>query len=131
MKDKTMTDVLLICKGWFNKQKYETTLDALNAYYHKYYGCEDIMMDKPFAEYMFLRPLALAAIEKKPAIARYIFDPIYSPLDNKGQFGEIMYDRLMGLIQMIEKGMFDLSEYEEMFQAAEACHYEDETIGII
>ena len=64
-------------------------------------------------------------------IARYIFDPIYSPLDNNQSFGEIMYDRLMGLIQMIDKDTFDLSRYQEMFQKAEACNYKDDTIGII
>ena len=131
MKDKTLTDILLICKGWYNKTLYHNTLEAFNAYYHKYYGCEDIIMDKAFAEYLFLRPLALYAIEAKPKIARYIFDPIYSPLDNKQPFGEIMYNRLMGLIQMIDKDTFDLSRYQEMFQKAEACHYKDETIGII
>ena len=131
MDFETMTDILLICKCWYDKTKYNDVLEALNAYYHKHYGCEDIIMDKAFAEYLFLRPLALHAIEVKPKIARYIFDPIYSPLDNNQPFGEIMYDRLMGLIQMIEKGMFDLSEYEEMFIKAEECNYEDESIGII
>ena len=131
MKDKTLTDILLICKGWYNKTLYHNTLEAFNAYYHKYYGCEDIIMDKAFAEYLFLRPLALHAIEIKPKIARYIFDPIYSPLDNKQPCGEIMYDRLMGLIQMIDKDTFDLSRYQGMFQKAEACNYKDDTIGII
>ena len=42
-----------------------------------------------------------------------------------------MYDRLIGLIQMIENGMFDLFEYEYMFVKAEECNYEDESIGII
>ena len=42
-----------------------------------------------------------------------------------------MYERLMGVIQMIEHGMFDLSDYQYMFQKAEECKYEDETIGII
>lgn len=131
MKDKTMTDILLICKGWYNKKLYNNTLEAFNAYYHKYYGCEDITMDKAFAEYLFLRPLALKAIEIKPVLARYIFDPIYSAIDNKKPFSETMYDRLIGLIQMIEKGMFDLSEYDDMFMKAKECNYEDETIGII
>ena len=131
MDFETMTDILLICKGWYDKTKYNDVLEALNAYYHKHYGCEDIIMDKAFAEYLFLRPLALHAIEVKPKIARYIFDPIYSPLDNNQSFGEIMYDRLMGLIQMIDKDTFDLSRYQEMFQKAEACQYKDDTIGII
>lgn len=132
MRDKTLTDVLLICKGWYNKQLYKNELEALNAYYHKYYGCEDITMDKAFAEYLFLRPIALKAIEVKPCLARYIFEPICSKnIENKQYFAEIMYDRLMGLIQMIEHGVFDLSEYEDMFEKAKACNYEDETIGII
>ena len=131
MDFETMTDILLICKGWYDKTKYNGVLEAFNAYYHKHYGCEDIIMDKEFAEYLFLRPLALHAIEVKPKLARYIFDPIYHPLDINQPFGEIMYDRLMGLIQMIDKDTFDLSRYQEMFQKAEACNYKDDTIGII
>ena len=131
MKDKTLTDILVICKGWYNKELYNNPLEAMDSYYHKYYGCEDIVMDKAFAEYLFLRPLALKAIETKPTLARYIFKPQFSGFDNKETFSEIMYDRLMGLIQMIEHGMFDLSEYEDMFEKAKACDYEDETIGII
>ena len=131
MKDKTLTDILVICKGWYNKKLYNNPLEAMNAYYHKYYGCEDIVMDKAFAEYLFLRPLALEAIKIKPVLARYIFEPQFSVLSKNEPFAEVMYDRLMGLIQMIEHGMFDLSEYEDMFENAKACNYEDETIGII
>lgn len=131
MKDKTLTDILVIAKGWYNKKLYKNPLEAFNAYYHKYYGCEDITMDKAFAEYLFLRPVALKAIEVKPALARYIFEPQFSGFDNKETFSEIMYDRLMGLIQMIEHGVFDLSEYEDMFEKARACKYEDDEIGII
>lgn len=131
MHDKTLTDILMICKGWYNKKLYHNPLEAFNAYYHKHYGCENITMDKAFAEYLFLRPLALKAIEIKPSLARYIFEPTYSIIDNKEPFSEIMYDRLMGLIQMIKKDMFDFSEYEEMFTRAEECNYEDESIGII
>lgn len=88
-------------------------------------------MDKAFVEYLFLRPIALKAIEIKPTLARYIFEPTYSIINNKEIFSEVMYDRLMGLIQMVEKDMFDLSEYEEMFKKAEECDYEDESIGVI
>ena len=131
MKDKTLTDILLICKGWYNKNLYHTRLEALNAYYHKYYGCEDITMDKTFAESLFLRELALKAMEVKPTLTRYIFEPICGIIDNKEQFSEIMYDRLMGLIEMIEHDTFDLSEYDNMFAKAKECNYEDESIGII
>ena len=131
MKDKTITDVLLICKGWYNKKLYHNILEALNAYYHKYYGHENIIVDKAFAIFLFLRPLALKAIEIKPILARYIFEPQYSFIGNEEKFSEVMYDRLLGLIQMIETGMFDLSEYKNMFVKAEECNYEDESIGII
>lgn len=36
MKDKTLTDIMLICKGWYNTEKYHSILEALNGYYHKY-----------------------------------------------------------------------------------------------
>ena len=88
-------------------------------------------MDKAFAVFLFLKPLALRAIEIKPSLANYIFEPLYSVIDNKGIFSEVMYDRLICLIQMIETEMFDLSEYEDMFAKAEECNYEDESIGII
>ena len=88
-------------------------------------------MDKAFAIFLFLKPLALRAIEIKPSLARYIFEPQYSIIDNKGIFSEVMYDRLICLVQTIETGMFDLSEYKNMFAKAEECNYEDESIGII
>lgn len=131
MKDKTLTDILLICKGWYNKKLYHNILEALNAYYHKYYGCENITMDKAFAIFLFLKPLTLKAIEIKPSLAIYIFEPQCSLINNKEIFSEVMYDRLLGLIQMIETGMFDLSEYTDIFTKAEECNYEDESIGII
>lgn len=49
----------------------------------------------------------------------------------KELFVDVMYERLIGVIQMIEHDMFDLSGYQYMFQKAEECKYEDETIGII
>ena len=49
-------DILLICKGYYNKEKYKSILDAFNAYYHREYGCEDITMDERFAVNLFLKP---------------------------------------------------------------------------
>ena len=87
MKDKTLTDVLLICKGWYNKKLYHNILEDLNAYYHKYYGCEDITMDKQFAMQLFLQPLVLKAIEIKPILAKYIFEPICN-YENNNETGK-------------------------------------------
>ena len=130
MEDTTLTDVLLICRGWYNSNLYDDCFEAFNAYYHKYYGFKDITMDKSFAEYLFLRPLALKAIELDPTLAKYIFEPT-SIIDNKKSFSEVMYNRSLQLIQMIKKDTFDLSRYDDMFKKAEDCNYEDESIGII
>lgn len=48
MDDKLAKDILLICKHRFNTEKYTTALDAMNAYYHKHYGNEDLVMDYKF-----------------------------------------------------------------------------------
>lgn len=131
MDDKTLKDILVICKGWYNKEKYPNALKAMNAYYHKYYGCEDIEMDKAFAIHLFLTPLVLKAIKIEPTLARYIFEPSYSIVNNNENYVDIMYSRMLALIQMIEHNTFDLSDYEEMFNKAEKNHYTDKTIGII
>ena len=52
-------------------------------------------------------------------------------ISSKDVFSEVMYDRLLGLIHMIEKDMFDLSEYVDMFVKAVDCDYKDDSIGII
>lgn len=57
MKDKTHgKDIMLLCKGWYDKEKYKTTKDVLIAYYHKHYGCEDITPDYRFINQVLLRP---------------------------------------------------------------------------
>lgn len=136
MDNKTLTDILLICKGWYDKTKYKNILEALNGYYHKYYGCEDIVMDKAFANRLFLQPLVLEAVNRDPKLARYLFEPSYSIIDNNENFVDVMYDRLIGLIQMIEHNTFDLSEYQEMFNEYKYYNSEDkveyyERLGVI
>lgn len=37
----TAKDVILLCKGWYNKEKYPTVLEALKQYYRKNY-CNDM-----------------------------------------------------------------------------------------
>ena len=36
----TAKDVILLCKGWYDRNKYPTKLDALKEYYRKYYSTE-------------------------------------------------------------------------------------------
>lgn len=37
----TAKDVILLCKGWYDKEKYPTILEALKQYYRKNY-CDDM-----------------------------------------------------------------------------------------
>lgn len=131
MENKTLTDIYLICKGWYNKKLYDDELEAMNAYYHKHYsGCDDVVMDTSFALHLFLKPLALEIINKKPDKARFLFMDV-TLNENTEPFPNVMYRRIMHMIIQCTIGTFNLSEYEEMFDAAKECNYEDETLGII
>ena len=128
---ENLTDIYLICKGWYNKKLYGDELEAMNAYYHKHYpGCDDIVMDIPFALHLFLKPLALEIIKREPDKARFLFVDVLLN-ENNQLFADVMYRRMMYMISECMVGTFDLSEYEDMFTKARACKYEDETIGII
>ena len=52
--DKTLKEVVLIIKGWYDDEKYKTTFEALTAYYHKYYGCDDYIVTRGFISHLFL-----------------------------------------------------------------------------
>lgn len=131
MDEKTMTDILLICKGWYNKKKYKTVLDAMNAYYHKYYGNEDMTMAKGFALELFLYPLAKEIIKKCPNMINVVFCTLNFADPQNGSFIDTMYARICSLIFSVKQDVFDLAEYEEMFKAAKEKGYADTTIGII
>lgn len=49
-------DIMLICKGWYDDEKYKTLKDALLTYYHKNYGCEDIDLDYDGINQILLKP---------------------------------------------------------------------------
>ena len=130
-ENKQLTDIYLICKGWYNKKLYGDELEAMSAYYHKHYsGCDDIVMDIPFALHLFLKPLTLEIINRDPDKVRFLFmDALLN--ENNKLFADVMYRRIMYMISQCTVGTFDLSEYEDMFAKARACRYEDETLGII
>lgn len=130
-ENKQLTDIYLICKGWYNKKLYGDELEAMNAYYHKHYlGCDDIVMDIPFALHLFLKPLTLEIINRDPDKARFLFMDVLLN-ENNQLFADVMYRRIMYMISQCTIGMFNLSEYVDMFTKAKTCRYEDETLGII
>lgn len=133
MTDNTLIDIMLICKGWYNKQLYKDKLSAIQAYYDKYYtyGESQVELTKDFALHLFLEPLVSEAIKKDPNLIYYIFNRNRNEINCK-DFVTEMYDRCLTLIANIKKDTFEFDEkYLDMFEKAKKCNYEDETIGII
>lgn len=122
---------MLICKGWYNEDKYTSVLEALKAYYHKNY-CDDVEMDKEFALSLFLQPLAVEAIKRKPSLINYLFNRSFGKFtENTTPFVDVLYNRIITLICMIDSNVFDTSSYAKMFEKAKASEYEEKSIGIV
>ena len=133
MKYNTLIDIMLICKGWYNKQLYKDKLSAMQAYYDKYYtyGESQVELTKDFALHLFLQPLVSEAIKRSPNLIYYVFNGNRNDINCK-DFTTEMYDRCLTLIANIKKDTFEFDEkYLDMFEKAKKCNYEDETIGII
>ena len=125
-------DILLICKGWYS-DKYEDVLEAFNAYYHREYGCEDIIMDKRFALELFLKPTIIEMSKCSPSIIRNLFSPtcMESDIEYSKGFTNIMYDRCVtALCQMPINDKVNLSDYVEMLNSIRR-EVADWNIGII
>lgn len=133
MTDNTLIDIMLICKGWYNKELYKDKLSAMQAYYDKYYtyGESQVELTKDFALHLFLEPLVSEAIKRTPNLIYYIFNRNRNDINCK-DFTTEMYNRCLTLIANIRKDTFEFDEkYLDMFEKAKKCNYEDETIGII
>ncbi len=131
--DNTLIDIMLICKGWYNKQLYKDKLSAMQAYYDKYctYRESQVELTKDFALHLFLEPLVSEAIKRTPNLIYYIFNRNRNDINCK-DFTTEMYNRCLTLIANIKKDTFEFDEkYLDMFEKAKKCNYEDETIGII
>ena len=133
MKDNTLIDIMLICKGWYNKQLYKDKLSAMQAYYDKYYtyGDSQVELTKDFVLHLFLEPLVSEAIKRTPNLIYYIFNRNRNDINCK-DFTTEMYNRCLTLIANIKKDTFEFDEkYLDMLEKAKKCNYEDEMIGII
>ena len=131
--DNTLIDIMLICKGWYNKQLYKDKLSAMQAYYDKYctYRESQVELTKDFALHLFLEPLVSEVIKRTPNLIYYIFNRNRNDINCK-DFTTEMYNRCLTLIANIKKDTFEFDEkYLDMFEKAKKCNYEDETIGII
>ena len=125
-------DILLICKGWYSDQ-YEDVLEAFNAYYHREYGCEDIIMDKRFALELFLKPTIIEMSKYNNCIIKMLFSPTCVERDNDFSvtFTNVMYERcISALSSMQSHDKVDLSDYEEMLNSIRR-EVADWNVGII
>lgn len=135
MTDNTLIDIMLICKGWYNKELYKDKLSAMQAYYDKYYthGESQVELTKDFVLHLFLEPLVSEAIKRTPNLIYYIFNRNRNNINCK-DFTTEMYNKCLTLIAniKIKKDTFEFDEkYLDMFEKAKKCNYEDKTIGII
>lgn len=118
MEGKTLgKDIMLLCKGWYNKEKYKTTKDALITYYHKEYGCEDIDPDFNFINVVLLQPAISEFLNDntKDQFISYIFtDSIIDVCElwdkynkKKLSYDEELYYRLTHFIRRLKTRYYD------------------------
>lgn len=55
----TAKDVILLCKGWYDKEKYPTILDALKQYYRIHYSThyEDLLCERFLLKIVLLQAM--------------------------------------------------------------------------
>jgi hypothetical protein len=116
MNNKTHgKDIMLLCKGWYDKEKYKTLKDALIEYYHKNYGCEDITPDYGFINQVLLKPAIEEFAEtNSKLLIHYLLDDdiLLKTKETDGTYDNELYNRLTIFLNMlIVKDHIDTSEY--------------------
>ena len=95
-------DIMLLCKGWYNKERYKTTKDALIVYYHKHYGNEDINPTYGFINEVLLKNTIqeLLCDRYKNSFVDYLFKPyVFGTFNKKGlTYEEELYYRITEFI---------------------------------
>lgn len=81
----TAKDVILLCKGWYEKEKYPTILEALKQYYRKNY-CTD--MEDQLNERFILRVILIEVMRE---IASKYPDRILGFVNNYLTYGEMLF----------------------------------------
>ena len=105
MDNKTMTDIIMICKQHYDTSKYKTTLDALKAYYNEYYGKENMVLTTQFIFNVLIKPVVLEIIKREPSLAMYLLQPTafeyYNAKDIQLPILEVMYDRCIYICYLL------------------------------
>ena len=124
--NKLCKDIICLCKQRYNIEKYHTLLEALNAYYHQEYGCEDVEMDYRFANSLFIRPTILYCLNQDNLFSfvnNGLFKESYEERNNHlTNFDEVLFYRMVKWICLLQvryqnefgewHWIIDLSEYE-------------------
>lgn len=122
----TTKDVILLCKGYYNKENYPTVLDALKEYYRKYGGS---CLTKDFLDETFLNEALLSEVLNGIA-TRYpdrlhtlVTTTLVSPADsillpdsNNNDYGYQVFWRIVGFLKAVPlrgEGLMeiDVSDY--------------------
>lgn len=104
-ESKLCKDIIMICKGRYDNDKYPTLLSAFEAYYHKHYsGCDDIQMTCVFANYLFLYPAVLSFINDENihvCLQNIVLEQTSAErLNNITDFQEVLFERLSTWIML-------------------------------
>lgn len=104
-ESKLCKDIIMICKGRYDNDKYPTLLSAFEAYYHKHYsGCDDIQMTCVFANYLFLYPAVLSFINDENihvCLQNIVLEQTSAErLNNITDFQEVLFERLSNWIML-------------------------------
>ncbi len=123
-------DIILICKGWYNHDKYKSEFDALVAYYHKHYS-GNFEPSRGFIVNLFFKPTVEYILMKKENYYSFINLGIFERnfletlKDFDTDFYNVLYYRLLQWIcpqeakgvsnngkkyELINRQMYDLKE---------------------
>ena len=129
MDVKLCKEIILLCKGKYDPVKYPTLLDALNAYYHQEYRCEDIEIDYGFANFLFIKPTLLYCLSQNNIssfLNNGLFGETYEEMNNHlTDFNEVLFFRMVKWICILKiryqddfgrwHWIIDLSEYNDKY----------------
>lgn len=112
---KKEKDIILICKGRYNHEKYKSELEAFRAYYHKHYsGMEDFEPERGFIVNLFLKPTIQYILETRKydkniiysfinnGLFDYSFREKYFFKDGFSDFYDVLYYRMLKWICLLD-----------------------------
>lgn len=117
MKNQT-ADIILLCKGWYDKEKYPTIVDALKQYYHIHYSEDYEDIDERFLLHCLIKPTVQDIANKYPSILDSFLkvslfgEGVFLPDDSNRDIDYNLFYRIVqNLTHTMILGKIDLSDY--------------------